>query len=163
MSEFKGEKPAQNSDKNNKRQQHGDANVSSPTASRNAVMRGKIISITSYMKKLKGQKLADLQGKLKKLQLADSNKINSNLKQEIKKLQIDDIYTLETQKRFVFLKQKNYEVGGKSAKLLAYKLRKQEKENTIYKIKNLKTRIVRKFKRALKYFTGNYILNPGLQ
>lgn len=58
-----------------------------------AVMRGKIISITSYMKKLEGQKLADLQGKLKKLQLADSNKINSNFKQEIKKLQseIDDI------------------------------------------------------------------------
>lgn len=29
-----------------------------------AVMSGKITSITSYMKKLKGRKLADLQGKL---------------------------------------------------------------------------------------------------
>lgn len=34
-----------------------------------AVMRGKIISITAYMKKLKRQRLADLQGKLKQLHL----------------------------------------------------------------------------------------------
>ena len=109
-----------------------------------AVMRGKIISTTSYMKKLKGQKLADLQGKLKKLQLADSNKSNSNLKQEIKKLQseIDDIFTLETQKKCIFLKQRYYETGGKSAKLLAYRLRKQQMENTVYKIKNPKTKVV---------------------
>lgn len=95
------------------------------------------------MKKLKGRKLGGLQEKFKKLQLADSNKINSNLKQEIKKLQseTDDIFTLETQKKCVFLKQRNHEAGGKSAKLLAYRLRKQQMENTIYKIKNPKTKI----------------------
>lgn len=89
-----------------------------------AVMRGKVISITTYQKKLRGQRLANLQGKLKQLQIADSNRGNLNHKGEIKQLQkeIDDLYTLETQKRLLFLKQKNYEVGGKSAKLLAYKL-----------------------------------------
>ena len=109
-----------------------------------AVMRGKMISITSFSKKLRGQKLADLQGKLKQLQVADSNTINSILKGEIKKLQneIDDIYTQEIQKKIIFLKQKNYEVGGKSAKLLAYKLRKQQADNTIYKIKNPKTKVI---------------------
>lgn len=56
--------------------------------------------------------------------------------------EIDDIFTLETQKKYIFLKQRNYEAGGKSAKLLAYRLWKQQMENTIYKIKNPKTKIV---------------------
>ena len=97
------------------------------------------------MKKLKGQKLTDLQIKLKKLQLADSNKkTNLNLKQEIRKRQseTDEIYTLETQEKCVFLKQRNYDAGRKSAKLLAYRLQKQQMENTIYKIKHPKTRMV---------------------
>lgn len=37
------------------------------------------------------------------------------------------------------MRQKYYEIGGKSAKYLAYKLRKQQEESTIYKIKNPKT------------------------
>ncbi|XP_072114005.1 3-hydroxy-3-methylglutaryl-CoA reductase a isoform X1 [Mobula birostris] len=109
-----------------------------------AVLRGKIISITTHMKKINAQKLADLQGKLKQLQVVDSNKSNSNRKQEIRKLQseIDDIYTLETQRNFLYLREKSYEVGGKSARLLAYKLRIQQADNTIHKIKNPKTKLV---------------------
>lgn len=53
-----------------------------------AVMRGKIISITSYIyKKLKRQRLIDLQGKLKRLQVTDSHNTISTLKTEIKKLE----------------------------------------------------------------------------
>lgn len=40
--------------------------------------------------------------------------------------------TQTKQKKLIFLKQKYYEVGGKSAKLPAYKLKKQQAENTIY-------------------------------
>lgn len=47
---------------------------------------------------------------------------------------------MDTQKKMLFLKQKYYEIGGKSAKLLAYKLRKQQTENTICKIKNFRTK-----------------------
>lgn len=98
-----------------------------------AVMRGKIISITAYMKKLKRQRLADFQGKLKQLHLLGDVLIvlkwipNQHwiLKNWILKSEIDDIYTFETQKKFIFLKQKYYEVGGKSAKFLSYKLCKE--------------------------------------
>ena len=44
--------------------------------------------------------------------------------------------TQEIQKKFIFLKQRYYEVGGKAMKLLAYKLKKQQADNTISKIKN---------------------------
>lgn len=107
-----------------------------------AVLRGEIISITAHLKKMKSQRLTDLQGKLKKLQLDDShNNNNTSLKLEIKKTQkeIDEIYSLEIQKKYIFLKQKNYEVGAKSAKILAYKLRKQQADRTINKIKDTNT------------------------
>jgi len=38
------------------------------------------------------------------------------------------------------LKQRYFEVGGKSAKFLAYKLRKQQAERVVYKIKDLITK-----------------------
>lgn len=109
-----------------------------------AVMRGRIISMTSHLKKLKMQKLVDLQSRLKQLQQIDTNESNPKIKEEIKKIKndIDDIYTLDTQKKIVFLKQKYYEVGSKSTKLLAYKLRKQRVENTIHKIKHPHTKKV---------------------
>ena len=109
-----------------------------------AVMRGKLISLTTFLKKCKRQKLLDLEGKLKELQSLDSTAMNANLKQEIRKTQgeINDIYSQEAQKKLIFLKQRYYETGGKSAKYLAYKLRKQQEENTIHKIRNPKTQII---------------------
>lgn len=83
-----------------------------------AVMRGKLISITSHLKRTKEQRLTDLQISLKLKQQEDINSPNSNVKQEIWKIQgeINDIYSLEAQKSLTFLRQKYYEVGGKSAK-----------------------------------------------
>lgn len=109
-----------------------------------AVMRGKIISMTSHLKKIKMQKLVNLQVKLKQLQREDGYKGNPEIKKEIKKIQveIDEIYTQETQKKIIFLKQKYYEIGSKSSKVLAYKLRKQRLESTILKIKNPQTKII---------------------
>lgn len=110
-----------------------------------AVMRGKLISLTAHLKKVKQQKLLVLEDKLKQLQLADSRGgTNSTLKQDIKKIQaeINDIYSQETQRSLLFLRQKFYEAGGKSAKYLAYKLRKQQEESTIHKIKNPLTNVV---------------------
>lgn len=45
----------------------------------------------------------------------------------------------EIQKKITFLKQKTYEVGAKPAKLLAYRLRKQKMENTIFKVRDPKS------------------------
>lgn len=107
-------------------------------------MRGNLISLTSYLKKTKGQKLADLQAKLKVKQQEDIDSPPPTVKQEIRKLQgeINYIYTQEAQKNFTFLRQKYYEIGGQSAKYLVYKLRKQQEDSTIHKIKNPRTNIL---------------------
>ena len=109
-----------------------------------AVLRGKIICLTSFLKKMKGQKLVDLQENLKQKLQEDINNPNLSIKQEIRKIQgeINDIYTQEAQKNLIFMKQNYYEIGGKSTKYLAYKLRKQQEESTIYKIKNPRTNVL---------------------
>lgn len=59
-----------------------------------------------------------------------------------KKHEIDDIYTINIQKKIVFTKQTYYEGGAKATKLLAYKLKKQQAENSIYKIRNPQTKVI---------------------
>ena len=101
-------------------------------------MRGRIIAITSSLKKIRRQKLQDLETKLKHLQRVHSVTLDEKEKQEIKEIrnEIEEMSTQEIQKKFIFLKQRYYEVGGKAMKLLAYKLKKQQADNTISKIKN---------------------------
>ena len=103
-----------------------------------AVMRARIIAITSSLKKIRRQKLQDLETKLKHLQRVHSVTLDEKEKQEIKEIrnEIEEMSTQEIQKKFMFLKQRYYEVGGKAMKLLAYKLKKQQADNTISKIKN---------------------------
>lgn len=69
-----------------------------------AVMRGNLISLTTHLKKMKGQKLKDLQLTLKLKQQEDIAKPNPTLKLEIKKIQgeINDIFTQEVQKKHTF-------------------------------------------------------------
>ncbi len=97
-------------------------------------MRGKIIATTSLMKKLIRQKLEDLETKLKHLQRVHSVTLDERKKREIKEIrnEIEKMSTQEIQKKFIFLKQRYYEVGGKAMKLLAYKLKKQQADNTIF-------------------------------
>ena len=103
-----------------------------------AVMRGKIIATTSAIKKLKRQRLHDLEIRLKHLQRDHTVTLDTRMKQEMKEIihQINDIGTQEIQKHQLFSKQRYYEVGGKSLKLLSYKLSKQQADNAIYKIRN---------------------------
>lgn len=109
-----------------------------------AVIRGKIIACTSLIKKQKKEKLGKLQLDLKELQRQHKNTLDNDKKIEIKILQneIDAIYSDETQKKFIFLKQNYYEAGGKSTKWLAFKLRRQQADSTVYKIKHPKTGII---------------------
>lgn len=103
-----------------------------------AVMRGKIIATTSLLKKIRQERLNKLQQHLEELQRQHMRNLDSKVKKEIKKTQeeINDLYMQETQKKFIFTKQKYYEVGGKSTKLLAYRLCKKQADNLIYKIRN---------------------------
>lgn len=72
-----------------------------------AVIRGKIIAISSHLKKLRRQKMQDLEIKLKRLQIEHRATMNQKVKQEIKKKvkEIDDIYSKELQNKLIFLKQ----------------------------------------------------------
>lgn len=61
-----------------------------------------------------------------------------NLKR--KKKEINDIHAQEIQKQLMFMKQRYNEAGSKSAKLLAYRLKKQQANNSIYKIRDSHTK-----------------------
>lgn len=52
------------------------------------------------------------------------------------KREIDKILSEEVEKNIWFMKQRNYEAGPKAAKSLAWRLRKQQAENTIHKIRD---------------------------
>ncbi len=102
-----------------------------------AVLRGKIISISSSLKKQRQEKLSSLQTKLKELQKDHKSRPGTNQVVTIKKIQneINEIYSEEVKKKLVFLKQGHYEAGSKAMKLLSYKLRKQQADATINKIR----------------------------
>ncbi len=102
------------------------------------VLRGKIIAITSKLKKCRLENLNTLTNSLKKLELENKKGPNKNLSQEINKIttELDYLYTQEIEKKLMFLKQKYYESGGKAIKLLARKLCKQQADATIQKIQD---------------------------
>lgn len=102
-----------------------------------AVLRGKIISITAFMRKAKAQKLTDLQNKLLELEQSHSKQRTPLLLQQMRttKQEIDKIHSEELEKKLRFTRQKYYEAGSKATKLLAWRLRKQQAENTIHEIR----------------------------
>lgn len=64
--------------------------------------------------------------------------MDKKINQEIKKVktEINDIQAQEIKKNIMYMKQMYYKAGSKSAKLLAYSLKKQVANNHIYKIKH---------------------------
>lgn len=103
-----------------------------------AFLRGRIIAQSAFLKKLKAKKLLDLEVKLRDLErLHGSTKDPSALLQvRSVKQEIDQIHSEEVEKKLRFMKQRYYEAGPKEAKLLAWRLHKQQAESTIYKIKD---------------------------
>lgn len=110
-----------------------------------AVIRGKIIAIASYKNKIRYKKMEDLQSKLRELEIKHKKSSTSEALQEIKKIrnEINNLATQDIKKKIMFLKQKYYESGSKSMKILAWKLKKKTAENTVTKIKDPKTKIIK--------------------
>lgn len=121
-------------------------------------MRGKVISTTSFLKKQRLQRLNDLQCDLKKLEFQHKNLQNPTTETEIKRKinQITEISNSEIKKKLIFTKQRYYEGGGKYAKSLAYKLRKQEADNRIHKILDSKTNNILSDTNGIKYCFKEY-------
>lgn len=107
-----------------------------------AVMRGNIIARSSYVKKLREERLNNLQQKLKQLQRQHKDNLEPNTERDIKtvKNEIDSLLTEEVKKKLIYLKQKYWEAGGKATKLLAYRLKKKQADSALYKIRNTETK-----------------------
>lgn len=95
-------------------------------------MRGKIIAKLALQKGPRQEKLDELEKELKNIK--KDNQLDISQKTgEIKNLIKNEA---DLQKKIIFLKQRYYEVGSKSAKILAYKLRKQQAERVEHKSKD---------------------------
>lgn len=86
-----------------------------------AVVRGKLISLSTAIKKAKENKLKQLEDSLKEQEKQHCKNQDPQTLLKIKeiKYQISDIYKEELEKKHKFLKQSYYEVGPKATKLLA--------------------------------------------
>lgn len=86
-----------------------------------AVLWGKIVGYSSYLKRSWQKKLDQLQSELKQLEQEHKDTADQKIREQLmkKKNEINEI-----QKKLIFTKQKYYEGGGKASKLLAYKLKK---------------------------------------
>jgi len=106
-----------------------------------AVMRGKLIARSAFRKKKKQERLKTLQSSLKRLEKEHKNSVDSKIMAEIKRIkaEINEIFSQEIQNKMIYTKQRFYEAGSGSAKLLAYRLKKQETGRHVYKIKDPQT------------------------
>lgn len=59
-----------------------------------------------------------------------------------KKAEINDVLSEQIKRKLMYTKQRYYEPGSKSAKLMAYKLKKQQSLRHVYKMKDHQTNSV---------------------
>lgn len=96
------------------------------------MIRGKIIAAASRKKKLYQEKLQDSQKQLKQLESSHEQNQNPARLERIKKRnEINLMYTREIEKKMLFSRQRYYKNGPKFTKLLAWKLKKHQADNTI--------------------------------
>uniref|UniRef100_A0A3B1K1Q0 Reverse transcriptase domain-containing protein n=1 Tax=Astyanax mexicanus TaxID=7994 RepID=A0A3B1K1Q0_ASTMX len=103
-----------------------------------AVLRGKIIARAAQRKKVKNLNLLALQGKLRELEQQQTVTKGQHIISQIRtvKQEIDKILSEEVEKNIRFMKQRYYEAGPRATKLLAWRLRKQQAENAVHRIKD---------------------------
>ena len=103
-----------------------------------AVMRGKLIAITSNLKKARGRQYKSLLTKLKTREQEHKEKPEAKTLQELKDIRykINELLQQDVEMKARYLKQTYYEIGPKAAKLLARKLRKQQSDRAVPKIQN---------------------------
>uniref|UniRef100_A0A096LQF6 Reverse transcriptase domain-containing protein n=1 Tax=Poecilia formosa TaxID=48698 RepID=A0A096LQF6_POEFO len=124
-----------------------------------AYIRGKIIVKCANLKKIRARKLSDLQENLKRLERLHSINKSPSLLEQMRpvKQEIHKILNEEIEKKLKYMRQRYYEAGPKAAKVLSWRLRKQQVENTIYKVRNPRTnKITSKLEEIQSSFEGYY-------
>ena len=93
---------------------------------------------TAFARKVKTQRLRDMQKQLSDLEKLHCKNKDPKLLSQMRpiKQEIDQIFCDEVEKKLRFTKQRYYEAGSKASKLLAWRLRKQQTENTVYKMRD---------------------------
>lgn len=99
-----------------------------------AVMRGKFIMWASQKKKEKQKLLKNLNRQPKELETKYSRKNDPTIFKKIKEVrsQLNRIYDEQVQLKLKFIKQRYYENGPKAKKLIAWRIRKQQAERSIF-------------------------------
>lgn len=103
-----------------------------------AVIRGKIIEITSRLKKARLKQQEKLENKIKELELEHKRTSNSSTLLELKKIrhELDELLTYKAEGALRFTNQRYYEMGNRASRLLAFQLRKAQSSRTVPKIRH---------------------------
>lgn len=97
--------------------------------------------------------------KLRNLEIQHSTQRDPQIWTQLKCVQqeINQIYDEENEKKMRFTKQKYYETGQRAMKLLSWRLRKQQAERTVYKVRNPKNnQICQKLEEIQQAFEAYY-------
>ncbi|CAI5636845.1 unnamed protein product [Oreochromis niloticus] len=126
-----------------------------------AVLRGKLIAITSKQHQMRKALYLSQVEELKNTEILYRTTRNVQLQDRIKTLkkEIDNILTEEVEKKLRFLKQDYYENGPKAARLLARRLRQQQAANTIHKIRDPSTNNLQYSQEAIEETFRKYYEN----
>ena len=103
-----------------------------------SVIRGKLIAQTSLLKRTRLELYQNLIGQLKKLEKHHQELKTIETLKRVKEVRgkIDQILLTEVEKKARFVKQSYYEGGPKASKLLARRIKMQQKLNTVHKIRD---------------------------
>lgn len=106
-----------------------------------AVIRGKLIAISSTMKKERTARYKQLMTKLKSLEQKHKKKTEQGTQNQMiaVRKEIAELLEQEVEKKARYFKQSYYESGPKAAKLLARRLRKQQADIAVHKLHDPKT------------------------
>ena len=126
-----------------------------------AVLRGRLIAKTASIKKAKEETYRREKEKLTEIEHLHKRTGDPSLLPQIKEARnsIDKLLNIEIEKKTRFLKQSYYEVGPKATRLLAKRLKKQQADRTIHKIRDITTNKITYEPKEIETHFRNYYKN----